>query len=353
MDIKLNETPLRTSRNFNINNIVLKDVVIPNRIGKFNNIKSKFNSEYVKLEDGSYNFDIEYGLSPILIDQVKNSSNNNTKIVINSNKNQEIFLDFKFDSNNLNLVQNIEIVANENTSATVIIKFYSEGKIKNYNNTIIKTILKDNANLSVILVNFMNLESTNFITIDNDILKNSNLNYTIVDFGGRYSVTNYYSNLKEDLSQNTLNTIYLGKENQIIDLNYIAHLSGKDSKVDIDVEGALKDNSKKHFKGTIDFKKGAKNSKGNENDSCILLSKEARSISLPMLLCSEEEVEGNHSSSAGKIGEKELFYLMSRGFSKNEAMRLMVKAKFNKIIDSIDNEDLKEEILNKIDEILD
>ena len=96
-----------------------------------------------------------------------------------------------------------------------------------------------------------------------------------------------------------------------------------------------------------------KKATGNENESCMLLSNTAKSIALPMLLCSEEEVEGNHSSSAGKIGEKELFYIMSRGFELKEAMKLMVRARFNKILENIENEDLKEEILQEIDKRLD
>ena len=36
--LKLNETPIRTSRNFNINNINLKNVSIPQVIGNFNNV---------------------------------------------------------------------------------------------------------------------------------------------------------------------------------------------------------------------------------------------------------------------------------------------------------------------------
>lgn len=84
----------------------------------------------------------------------------------------------------------------------------------------------------------------------------------------------------------------------------------------------------------------------------MLLSDTARSLALPMLLCSEEEVEGNHSSSAGKVGDKELFYIMSRGFTKKEAMKLMVKAKFNKILENIKSEELREQILNEIDERL-
>ncbi len=44
---------------------------------------------------------------------------------------------------------------------------------------------------------------------------------------------------------------------------------------------------------------------------------------------------------------------MSRGFEKKEAMKLMVRAKFNKIIENIKNEELKNEVIAKIDEILD
>lgn len=132
-------------------------------------------------------------------------------------------------------------------------------------------------------------------------------------------------------------------------MNYIAELRGEKAETNIEVQGALKDFAKKHFKGTIDFKRGSKKAKGNENEFCMLLSDTARSIALPMLLCSEEDVEGNHSTSAGKIDNKELFYIQSRGFSKIDAMKLMVRAKFNNIIEKIENAELKEEILNEID----
>ena len=183
--------------------------------------------------------------------------------------------------------------------------------------------------------------------------KSSKIKATIIDFGGKNSITNYYSNLIGDLSDNKLESIYLGKDNQLIDINYIAELRGKKSNIDINVQGALKNQAKKHFKGTIDFKKGCKKATGNENEECMLLSNKAKSIALPMLLCSEEDVEGNHSSSAGKVGEKELFYIMSRGFNFKEAMKLMVRAKFNKILENIKDENLKQEILDEINTKLD
>ena len=127
----------------------------------------------------------------------------------------------------------------------------------------------------------------------------------------------------------------------------------KKTNINIDVQGALKDKAKKNFKGTIDFKTGCKKAKGEENENCVLLSDTAKSIALPMLLCSEEDVEGAHSSSAGKIGNKELFYIMSRGFELKEAQKLLVRANFNRILDTIKDEELKDQILKEIDRRLD
>lgn len=56
---------------------------------------------------------------------------------------------------------------------------------------------------------------------------------------------------------------------------------------------------------------------------------------------------------AGKIDGKQLFYLMSRGFTQKEANKLIVQAKFNKILENIQDERIKEEILQEIDKRLD
>lgn len=351
--LKLNETPVRTSRNFNINNIKLENITIPEIVDSFNNLEIINESSKINIEESNNDFELTYSAGEILVNNIKQKGNKNLKLIIDSKKNEEIQLSFKFNKDNLNLLDNIQIIANEGTKATVIIKYESSKTEEAFHNGIIKTLAKENSKINISLVNLMNESSNNFISIQNDIEKLAEVNYTIVDFGGKVSITNYYSNITGEKANNTLNTIYLGKDKQILDLNYIAELRGEKSNIDIDVIGALKENAKKHFKGTIDFKKGAKKAKGNENEYCMLLSDNAKSIALPMLLCSEEDVEGNHSSSAGKIGEKELFYIMSRGFELKEALKLMVRAKFNKVLDGIQNENLKEQIIEEIDKRLD
>ncbi len=364
-NLKLNETPVRTAKNFRINNIKLENIEIPEVIPEFENVTITGDTSKIDIEQNADNIDINlaYGLSEELAVQVKAQANQKIKLNIKGTQNEksktenlekaEAEIDFKFDDENSVLVDDIEITATENTKSTVVIKYTSNQESENYHNGIIKAKAEKDSELNIVLINLMNTKSNNFLAIENDFEENAKINYTIIDFGGKNSITNYYSNLLGDSCDNQLNTIYLGKENQLFDLNYIGELRGKKSNIDIEVQGALKDVAKKHFKGTIDFKKGCKKATGNENEACMLLSDTAKSIALPMLLCSEEEVEGNHSSSAGKIGEKELFYIMSRGFELKEAMKLMVRARFNKILENIKNEELKDEILKEIDMRLD
>lgn len=345
--LKVNDTPVRTARNFKINNIEV-ELDLPEKIAEFKNVeiindKSTIDSEVSNLP-------LTYGNGKIL--EELNYETANSKIRIQtSNKKEDIRIRYNFDDNNVNLINQIEIVANGDTN--VIIEYKSQTSQKCLHNGIIRTIANEKAKLNVTIVNLLNENSDNFEAIENRLEKNSKVKYTIIDIGGKTSVSNYYSNIIGENADNDLKSIYLGIGEQRKDINYIAELRGTKTNIDIDVQGALKDSAKKNFKGTIDFKKGSKKAKGNENEYCMLLSDKAKSIALPMLLCTEEDVEGNHSTASGKVDEKQLFYIMTRGISYKEAVKLIVNSKFNKIIERILDEELKDEILGEIDKRLD
>lgn len=353
----INKTPVRTCVHFGINDIVLDDFTIPKEITKFDSVTIKNESAEIKTNADKKNTSLTYGVDKLLEEQAIGQSNQSIKIVLNQKNQKDVEVDFDFHEKDHCLVDYIDILAEEGSKGTIILKYKSqdneESLYEDYHNGICRIEAKKNSEVKVIVVNLLNGKSRNFISIESNVEEAAKVDIISVDFGGRSSVTNYYMNLAQNNSEGSMYSIYLGKENQKIDMNYIVHLYGKKSDVDIEVQGALKDQAIKSFKGTIDFKTGAKKAKGNENEFCMLLSDKARSKALPMLLCTEDDVEGNHSSASGKVDAKELFYLMSRGFSQKEAMKLIVKAKFSHIIDRIDQEELKEEVLAEIDKRLD
>ena len=345
--LKLNETPIRTCKNFNINNIKI-ETFLPNKKQEFNNIDIK--AENTILDTNVKDNKLAFGNGEILEENNKIIANHKLRIE-EDKKGETIEIIYNFDDNNMSLINNIEVYAKNEIN--IIIKYISKTNKPCFHNGIIRTYGIENSKCNITIVNFMNLESNNFEAIQNDLENNANINYCIVDIGAKNSIINNYSNLHGKNAKYDIKTIYLGAKEQIKDINYIADIRGEKSIVNIYVQGALRDSSKKHFKGTIDFKKGCKKAKGDENEYCMLLSDKAKSIALPMLLCTEEDVEGNHSAASGKVDEKKLYYIMSRGIEYKEAVKLIVKANLNKIITGIKDESLKEEILNEIDKKLD
>ena len=345
--LKVNDTPVRTARNFKINNIEV-ELEIPEKIAEFKNVE--IINEKSTIDSEVSNLPLTYGNGKILEELNYETANSKIRIQTSSKK-ENIKIRYNFDDNNLNLINQIEIIANGDTN--VIIEYKSQTSQKCLHNGIIRTIANEKTKLNVTIVNLLNENSDNFEAIENRLEKNSKVKYTIIDIGGKTSISNYYSNIIGENADNDLKSIYLGIGEQKKDINYIAELRGTKTNIDIDVQGALKDSAKKNFKGTIDFKKGSKKAKGDENEYCMLLSDKAKSIALPMLLCTEEDVEGNHSTASGKVDEKQLFYIMTRGISYKEAVKLIVKSKFNKIIERVSDEELKNEILSEIDKRLD
>lgn len=346
----LNETPLKTSNNYGINNIEL-DIDIPT-IKNYDNFLM-MSTDVEKLE--IINFDImknNKDLKSKIGLEVKQNYGINITIPEKVEIKEPIILEFSLDEDNISLVENINITYKENSKADFIIKYISNDENEQFHYLKQITIAEKNSKGSITIVNMLNENSNSFIAVENTIDDNAEIEYNMIELGGKNKISNYYANLKGNMSKNVVKNIYMGNNTNIIDINYNIEIYGQKAKCNIESQGAIDESCKKHFKGTIDFKKGAKKSIGSENENCMILSSTAKSKSLPMLLCNEEDVEGAHGVSSGKIDDNKLFYIMTRGIPKNEAKKIIVKAQFNDIIKKIKDNDLQSEIYNKIDNLL-
>jgi Fe-S cluster assembly scaffold protein SufB len=323
MERILNSTPVRTTNNFKINDI---KVDIPDiSFDSFDNYK--IDGEYTSsIKD---NFKSRIGLE---YDKYLN-------IDLNVNKNMTL----EFDVNKP-LVLNINI--NSNIDSTITIKYIG--------NSIAITKINSNLNNSNIKLNVINLldkEAYNILEFTNTLM-NSNMTTNFIDVGGKVKLSNILTDLNSSNSSYNLNNLYVGINEDVIDMNYLINLNKSNTNSELVIEGLLNDKSKKSFKGTLDFKEGSSDSIGHENENCVLLSDDAKSKSLPMMLCHEESVDGAHGVSTGKIDEDRLFYLMSRGLSKEESIRLILNANINKILSNLDDEELQDKLANYINELI-
>jgi Fe-S cluster assembly protein SufD len=114
------------------------------------------------------------------------------------------------------------------------------------------------------------------------------------------------------------------------------------------VKCAMFDQSFADYKGNLIIAKSAPETEVYLAHHTLLLSPEAHTKTIPALEIEADEVKAGHAATLGKVDEDLMFYLMSRGFSAKEAERMLVDAFFNDQLALIEDEDLREILLQNI-----
>lgn len=182
--------------------------------------------------------------------------------------------------------------------------------------------------------------------------ENAKAEFYAAEIGGETAAVHSYGHLLGDRSSMEENIVYAVNGTQHLDLFCHIDQEGRKTAANINVSGALDGKAKKIFRGTLNFIRGCGGSVGDEGDYAIQLSPKTKNVSLPLLLCTEDDVQGNHASSSGQLDENTLYFLMSRGFSLEEARRIMIESMIRPVVDRMD-ESVREEVLAEIGRKLD
>ena len=102
----------------------------------------------INIDQNTSNIELVYGLNEFFTNQVKMQSNQKLKLTIDDKENSETQIDFNFDDENSVLLDDIEIIANENTKSTIIIKYTSNEEIESFHNGIIRINAKQNSKVN-------------------------------------------------------------------------------------------------------------------------------------------------------------------------------------------------------------
>src|SRR5262245_40650655 len=103
----------------------------------------------------------------------------------------------------------------------------------------------------------------------------------------------------------------------------VVHVAKKTSSV-ITSKSISKNGGRGGYRGLLEVAKGAKGSKSKVVCDALILDEESRSDTYPYIDVKENDVDLGHEATVSKIGEEQLFYLMSRGLSESEASAMIV-----------------------------
>jgi Fe-S cluster assembly protein SufB len=86
-----------------------------------------------------------------------------------------------------------------------------------------------------------------------------------------------------------------------------------------------KDGGRTTYRGLLKVAKGCKNVKSNVCCDALILDPRSASDTVPYMEIEEKDVSIGHEASVGRVSEEQLFYLMSRGFSEEQALGMIVR----------------------------
>ncbi|MDO5713543.1 MAG: SufD family Fe-S cluster assembly protein [Tissierellia bacterium] len=245
-----------------------------------------------------------------------------------------------------------DIIAEKDSKIRVVLDYYSTGTVEKFRNTLIRILAKENADVELFIIQKENHSSYSLESIVIETEENATCHVRQYHLGSKKLYTNYQCDLIGDGSSSYLNSIYFGDCDDELNLLYNMIHHGEKTESDIIVHGALKDRATKNFKSNLEFKEGAKEAIGSEEEDIILLDDDVHSVSVPLMLCHEDNVVGNHAASCGKIDPEVLFYITSRGIDIEEAEALIIESKFAHAIDTLHNKELEEEVWEGVRKII-
>ena len=202
----------------------------------------------------------------------------------------------------------------------------------------------ENAHVQLVQVQLLGGHARHWNAVAIEEGKNAKVEQVRIELGGLLSACGTKAQLSASKSEYDLDAVYFGGGHAVLDYNDVSVHTAKDTLCEMHTAGVLTGDADKILRGTIEFRRGAKRGVGHESEDVLLFSPTARNRTAPLILCGEEEVEGQHAASIGRLDEEKLYYLRSRGLTEEQARRLMVDARFAPAIEKIPLDALKDEV---------
>ena len=197
--------------------------------------------------------------------------------------------------------------------------------------------IKKNAKLDFVKI-FEDKPETHNLSLSIKILEEeASCNCFSLIKGGNFTRFETHAFLRGQKCKFDFNGIYLTSKNNHHDFTSVIYHEVPNCESSQKVRGVLADRSTGVFQGKVVVEKNAQKTSAQQMSKAVLLSDHANSNSKPELEIYADDVVCSHGATVGELDEDQIFYLVSRGISKDKARSILTEAFLSEIIeDSID-----------------
>jgi Fe-S cluster assembly protein SufD len=259
-----------------------------------------------------------------------------------------IYLSANGSQNTQSHLRNLLVLGND-SKASVIEHYWGENVSAYFTNVVTEVAMAKGSSLEHTKIGQEDIKGYHIGSLIAQQEEGSHLTSRLFSLGGVLTRNDIETTLSQKKAECVFEGLYLAKEKQHVDTRtFIDHLSSNCNSAEV-FKGVIDGQATGVFDGRILVRENAQKTDARQSNKNLLLTREAKIYSKPQLQIYADDVKCSHGSSTGQIDEEALFYLQSRGISRDEAKKVLVYAFAGEMVEKIGNDYLKPALKKLVD----
>ena len=249
-----------------------------------------------------------------------------------------------------NVISNLRllIIVDQFSEVSVVQSYASLNAIECLTNSVTEVFVKENAKITLDKVQSEEPNNNLICTVQVNQKANSIFKINTATVSGDFVRNGVNIDVDGENCTSEMNGLYMQKGIQHVDNHTkVSHLKPNCTSFEL-YKGVLRDKSTGVFNGKVIVAEDAQKIEAYQQNKNIILSREATMNAKPELEIFADDVKCSHGTTTGQFDEEALYYLQTRGLSKESAQALLVQAFADEVLDKVDSETLRIWIKEKL-----
>jgi Fe-S cluster assembly protein SufD len=235
------------------------------------------------------------------------------------------------------------VVAEDETRFSLVEEYVSASpSLPAYTNAAVELFVGQAAKLEYVSVQNLSHETWHFASHRARVDRDAELDWVAGGFGSKKGKTRIENDLAGQGATSRVTGAYFADTAQHLDYDTLQEHLAPNTTSDFAFKGALRDRATAVWRGMIRVAEAAQKTNAYQENRNLLLSPRAHADSIPGLEIQANDVRCTHGATVGQVDREQLFYLMSRGLTRAEAERLIVRGFFTDVLDRIELQPVRE-----------
>jgi Fe-S cluster assembly protein SufD len=242
------------------------------------------------------------------------------------------------------------IVAEPESRFTVIEEYASASpELAGYSNAVSEIFVGQGGKVEYVSLQNLSAETWHFASHHAQVDRDAELDWVAGGFGSKKGKVRIQNDLAGEGATSRVTGAYFADGDQHLDYDTFQEHMAPSTTSDFAFKGALRDTATSVWRGMIRVEKEAQKTNAYQENRNLLLSPKAHADSIPGLEILANDVRCTHGATVSQVDREELFYAMSRGLTRPNAERLIVRAFFQEVLDRIPLEPVREAVTEALE----